>query len=158
MLNGASANSDDGARLDITANGFLGGDVRVINPHAPINKQHSLSSTYKKHERIEIRAYEQCVHEIEHGSFTPPSQEARAMLPMFSSRGLLQFQSYSLTLTWMRCKLSYTFHPMQLAVSPGVLCHQRASCCLSLVFPNLVLCYCLFSVVSLLFVLYYYLF
>ena len=69
MLNGTSANTDDGARLDIAANGFWGGkferayfDVRVFNPHAPTNKQQSLSSTYKKHERIKIRAYEQCVH------------------------------------------------------------------------------------------------
>ena len=39
MLNGASANTDDGAWLDIAANGFWGGkferayfDVRVFNP------------------------------------------------------------------------------------------------------------------------------
>ena len=64
LLNGASANTHDGARLDIAANGFWGGkfertyfDVRVFNPHAPTNKQQSLSSTYKKHERIKIRAY-----------------------------------------------------------------------------------------------------
>ena len=42
LLTGLSANVQDGARLDIAANGFWGGrfertyfDVRVFNPHAP---------------------------------------------------------------------------------------------------------------------------
>ena len=45
-LTGATANHQDGARLDITASGFCGGtyertffDVRVFNPHAPSNRQ-----------------------------------------------------------------------------------------------------------------------
>ena len=77
-LTGASAITEDGARLDITANGFWGGhferayfDVRIFNPHAPSNRQQSLVSTYKKHERAKIRAYEQRVREVEHGSLTP---------------------------------------------------------------------------------------
>ena len=44
-LTGATANHQDGARLDIAANGFWGGkyertffDVRVFNPHAPSNR------------------------------------------------------------------------------------------------------------------------
>ena len=49
---GASANSNDGACLDISANGFGGGgggggvlrelffNVRVFNPHAPTNGRH----------------------------------------------------------------------------------------------------------------------
>ena len=43
-LTGASSNVQDGAHLDIAANGFWGGrfertyfDVRVFNPHAPSN-------------------------------------------------------------------------------------------------------------------------
>ena len=59
-LRGASANCQDGARLDIAANGFWGGtfektyfDVRVFNPFAPSNRQTQLSTTggtYRKHE------------------------------------------------------------------------------------------------------------
>ena len=56
-LRGASANIQDGARLDIAANGFWGGrferaffDVRVFNPHAPTNRQPQLSSCYRRHE------------------------------------------------------------------------------------------------------------
>ena len=60
----ASAIRDDNARLDISATGFWGGsyqkamfDVRVFNPYAPSNKNTSLSSTYKRHEREKKRAY-----------------------------------------------------------------------------------------------------
>jgi hypothetical protein len=77
VLNGASAITDDGARLDVAANGFWGGrherayfDVRVFNPHTPSNRQ-PLAACYRKHENIKKRAYEQRVREIEHGSFTP---------------------------------------------------------------------------------------
>ena len=47
-LNGASANSQDGARLDVSANGVWGGrfqktyfDVRVFNPLGPSNRNHA---------------------------------------------------------------------------------------------------------------------
>ena len=56
VLTGATANTQDGARLDISANGFWGGsyqktffDVRVFNPHAPSNRHGSLSSCHRKH-------------------------------------------------------------------------------------------------------------
>ena len=77
-LTGATANSQDGARLDISANGVWGGrsektyfDVRIFNPYAPSNKNMAPSACYKKHEREKKRAYEQRVREIEHSSFTP---------------------------------------------------------------------------------------
>ena len=54
----ATAIRDDNARLDISANGFWGGnteramfDVRIFNPFAPSNRLTKLSATYKKHER-----------------------------------------------------------------------------------------------------------
>ena len=67
VLNGASAITDDGARLDIAANGFWGGrrerayfDVGVFNPYVPSNRQ-PLAACYRKHENIKNRAYEQRV-------------------------------------------------------------------------------------------------
>ena len=76
VLTGASAITDDGARLDVAARGFWGGhferaffDVRVFNPYAPSNRQ-PLRACYKKHENQKKRAYEQRIREIEHGSFT----------------------------------------------------------------------------------------
>ena len=39
-LSGASAITEDGARLDVAANGFWGGrfDVKVFNPRSPLNR------------------------------------------------------------------------------------------------------------------------
>ncbi len=42
-------------------------DVRVFNPHAKSHRQSSLSTCYCKHKK---RAYEQCIKEVEHSSFT----------------------------------------------------------------------------------------
>ena len=123
-LTGSSAILEDGARLDIAVNGFWGGryerayfDVRVFNPHAPSNHQQSLASTYRRHERIKIRAYEQRVREVEHGSFTPLvmslsggcSNAANVCYKRLASMLAEKWdQSYSSTLAWMRCKLSFT--------------------------------------------------
>ena len=77
-LTGATSNAQDGARLDIAANGFWGGrfertyfDVRVFNPHAPSNRHSNLSSCYRKHESLKKRAYEQRIRKVKHASFTP---------------------------------------------------------------------------------------
>ena len=53
----ASSNTEDGARLDLSANSFWGGrcektyiDVKVFNPHAPSNRSTNAKSIYRKHE------------------------------------------------------------------------------------------------------------
>ena len=68
----------DSARLDVAVNGFWGGrsegcfiDVRVFSPFAPSNSSSSLSSTFRKHEKIKHRAYGQHVREVERATFTP---------------------------------------------------------------------------------------
>ena len=78
VLTGKTAMTEDGARLDIAANGLWGGrhertfvDVRVFNPYAPSNSNQTLSSCYKSHEKSKKRAYEQRVREVEHAMFTP---------------------------------------------------------------------------------------
>ena len=55
----STANTQDGARLNIVMNELWGGrserafvDVRVFNPFAPFNTTNSLSTCYKKHENI----------------------------------------------------------------------------------------------------------
>ena len=65
-LSHTSANSSDGARLDIAVNGFLGGrfeqtylDVRVFNPLAASNFNTDISKCYRKHENAKKRAYTQ---------------------------------------------------------------------------------------------------
>ncbi len=70
-LRGASTNRQDGARLDIAANGFWGGtfertyfDVRIFNPLAPSNRHTQLSSAYRKHERIKKRAWKRMSYDV----------------------------------------------------------------------------------------------
>ena len=71
ILNHRSSNTE-GARLDVCAQGFWGNrhqrplfDVRVLNPLAPSNCRSSLASTYRKHESLKRRHYEQRVRKIE---------------------------------------------------------------------------------------------
>ena len=78
QLNGASANSQDGARLDLSANGVWGGrfqktyfDVTVFNPLAPSNRNQALAAVYRKRELEKKRAYQQQIQDVEHSSFTP---------------------------------------------------------------------------------------
>ena len=78
ILTGATANTQDGARLDISADSFWGGtyeksffNVRVFNPDAPSNRRIPLSSCYRKHEQTKKGMYEQRCREVEHASFTP---------------------------------------------------------------------------------------
>ena len=62
-LNLASANTTDGARLDVHARGFWNVcqdayfDVRVFNPNASSNRTRSLSAIYKRHEHEKKRTY-----------------------------------------------------------------------------------------------------
>ena len=62
----SSANSEDGARLDVAAYGFWGGrfekafmDVRVFNPSAQSNRRGPLASVYRRHELEKKRQYDQ---------------------------------------------------------------------------------------------------
>ena len=74
----SSSNTDDGAQLEIAANGFWGGqcekkyvDVKVFNPHTPSNRSTSSKGVYRRHKMTKKRSYECRICEIEHGTFTP---------------------------------------------------------------------------------------
>ena len=119
-----SANREEGTRLDIAADDFWGGDrnraffdVRVFGPFAQSHWNTSLSQCYKKNEREKRRVYDQCFREVDHGSFSPlVFSTAGGMGPTASvvykriASMLAQKcdQSYSKTLYWIRCKLSYS--------------------------------------------------
>ena len=122
QLSGATANSQDGARLDVSANGVWGGryentffDMRVFNPHTPSNKNETLSACYREHEREKKRAYEQRIHEVEHSSFIPLVLSATGGMGReaicFYKRTMLAQKwdySYSTTLCWLRCCLTFS--------------------------------------------------
>ncbi len=118
----ASANANDGARLDIRARGFWTArqdtffDVRVFHSNAPSNRSGRLSAVYKRHEDEKKRAYGQRVREFEHGVFTPlvmstsggMGREAQTfykrLADMLAQKREMQ---YSILMGWLRCKLSF---------------------------------------------------
>ena len=124
QLSGATTNSQDGARLDISANGVWGGrfektffDVRVFNPHAPSNRNQTPSACYRKHEREKKRAYAQRILEVEHSSFTPlvfsatggMGREATCFYKRLATMLAQKWDySYSTTLCWLRCRLTFS--------------------------------------------------
>ena len=66
VMSKRTANTTEGALLDIAMNGFWGGryersflDVGVFSPHVPSNKNISIQKCYRKHEMEKKCAYEQ---------------------------------------------------------------------------------------------------
>ena len=119
----ATANTSDGARLDIAMNGFWGGrfeksfvDVRVFNPYAPANRTLTISTCYKNHENQKKRVYDQRIREVEHATFTPLvlsatgglARQATVFYKRLASLLSSKFnQPYSQTMNWLRCRLSF---------------------------------------------------
>ena len=122
-LHGSSANIEDGARLEVAADGFWGRrferaffDVRVFNPHAPSNQTSQIATSYRHNENEKRQVYKQSVREIEHASFTPfvlsciggigPS----VTITLKGLRALLADKhnsSYSMVMGLLRCHLSF---------------------------------------------------
>ena len=140
QLRGTTANSQEGARLDIVANGVWGGtfertyfDVRVFNPHAPSNRHSDLQSVYRKHEQQKKRAYEQRIREIEHATFSPLvlsatgglAREATTFYKRLASMLTSKWDhTYSSTLCWLRCRLAFSLLRSSIQAIRG----SRSSC------------------------------
>ena len=123
-MSGRSANTTNGARLDVAASGLWGGrrertlmDVRVFNPFAPSNRNTTLDRCYTKHEREKVRAYGQRVREVEHATFVPLVMSATGGLAKQATNFYKRLaslladkweQPYSTTLYWLRCSLSFS--------------------------------------------------
>ena len=141
QLNGASANSQDGARLDVSANGVWGGrfqktyfDVRVFNPLAPSNRNQAPVAVYRKHELEKKRAYQQRIQEVEHSSFTPlvlsatggMGNEATIFYKRLASLLAQKWDfPYNTTLCLLRCHLNYS-HPFKQSEVPDPLRDMHA--------------------------------
>ena len=118
-----TANRQDEARADIHARGFWGRqqsaflDVRVFHPNAPSYRKSSIPSIYRRHELQKKREYGDRIREVESASFTPlvfsttggMGREAitfyRRLAEKLSRRDAT---SYSGTLAWIRCTLSFS--------------------------------------------------
>ena len=123
-LKGASAITQEGARLDVAADGFWGSrferaffDVRVFNPYAPSNRKSSLQTCYRNHENVKKRSYEQRIREVEHGTFSPlvfssTGGMGRAAITTYKRLATLisakRDEHYSSIMGWIRCRLSFS--------------------------------------------------
>ena len=123
-LSGASANSQDGARLDVAMNGLWGGryektylDIRVFNPFAPSNRHSNLSTCYRKHENEKKREYEQRILNVEHASFSPIVMSCTGGFGRIATNTYKRLasllaekrnQAYGPTMCWLRCRLSFS--------------------------------------------------
>ena len=119
-----SANTETGARLDVRAQGFWGAhhqqayfDVRVFNPLATSNRQTTISTCFRSHDREKRRVYEQRVREVERGSFTPlvfsalggvsrPTEITYKRLA--SLLATKKDHHYSIIISFIRCRLSFS--------------------------------------------------
>ena len=114
-------NVEDGARLDISVNGFWGGrcektflDVKVFNPYAVSNHSSAPRAVYRSHENMKKCSYQAWIHEVEHGTFTPlifsatgrMSDEAYAFYKHLAS---LLSEHYAAVMGWLRCCLSFLY-------------------------------------------------
>ena len=114
-----TSNSEDGARLDVTAQGFWG-DRRCtcfLYPNASSTRKMQLPSAYRLHQSQKQRSYDQRVREVEHGSFTPlifstsggmgkcASVTYKRLASLLSTK---QEQFYGATIVWIRCCLSFS--------------------------------------------------
>ena len=119
-----TANREDGARLDVAAERFWGGDrqrtffdIRVFNPFALSYCYTPLAQCYRRNEMEKKRAYDQRVREIEHGSFSPlvfsttggmgttATVVYKRLAAMISEK---HEKPYSKTMQWIRCRLSFS--------------------------------------------------
>ena len=124
QLSGATANSTDGARLDVATNGLWGGrfektymDIRVFNPFTPSNRHSNLTTCYRRHENEKKREYKQRILEIEHASFSPIVMSCTGGLGRSATSTYKRLaslladkwnQAYSPTMCWLRCTLSFS--------------------------------------------------
>ena len=142
-----SANSEDGARVDVVAENFWGRDrqraffdIRVFNPFAPSYRNTSLTQCYRRNELEKRRAYDERIREVEHGSFSPLVFSAAGGMGATANVVYKRIASliadkhnkpYSKTMNWLRCRLSFSLlrsAVMCLRGSRSSLHHPISSC------------------------------
>ena len=123
QFNNRSTTSDNGARLDIAANGFWGVrferaffDVKVFNPFASSSVNSGVPALYKRSERQKRNKYEARIREVEHATFTPlvwsTSGGAGPTCVIFLKRlaSMLaekRSETYSVIMAWLRCRIGF---------------------------------------------------
>ena len=119
-----TANTEDGARLDVQAQGFWGGKHqgaffwhKVFNSYALNNCKSTMESVYRRHEREKRHCYERRTLKMEHGSvtslvFSAVGGMGTAATVMYKRLVSLladkHAQSYSKTMSCIWCLLNFS--------------------------------------------------
>jgi len=118
-----TSNTQENARLDISARGFWTRgeraffDIRVFDPTAPSYINQTLEAAHKRQENEKRRAYEERIINIEHASFTPlvfsvTGGMSTGTLKTYSRLAEMladkRGQPRSVVTAWMRCRLSFS--------------------------------------------------
>ena len=136
----ATANREDGARLDVSAVGFWGGhhqraffDVKVFNPTASSYRATPVASLYRRFEKEKRRKYEQRIREVEMGSFTPLVFSTfggiSGCTSIFYKRlayllSLKREVPYSSVMSWLRCRIGFSLLRSAIACLRGARSHS----------------------------------
>ena len=100
-------------------------DIRVLNPLAPSNTTSTPSACYRRHEKEKQRAYEQRIREIEHASFVLSTTGGMGPIATKFYKRLADRlaskwnSSYSQTIGWLRCRLSFSLLPSSILCIRG---------------------------------------
>ena len=122
-LNYKTANTSNGARVDISARGFWTRgqrafvDIRIFDPMAYCHHNLTLEAAHQRNEQEKIRAYGERIQHVDQGSFTPlvftTSGGMSPKAKCFYSRlaelmAEKKHQPRSQVVAWMRCRLSFS--------------------------------------------------
>ena len=119
-----STSTDDGAQMDIKANGLWGSrfsrtsfDVKIFNPHGK-SCPRTIKDAYKSHESIKRNKYAERIRETEHSSFNVlvfacsggagPSA-SRVMKQLATKVSKKRGEPYADTISYIRTKISFAF-------------------------------------------------
>ena len=118
----AGANTNDGARLDVSGLGFWVPmsralfDIRVFNPMALTNWTRGLAASYRYHQQEKKLHYNKRVLEVEKGSFSPlvfscsggAGPEATAFIKQLALKlSIKRQESYSATVSFIRRRIRF---------------------------------------------------
>ena len=110
-------------RVDVSARGFwMRGqrafcDIRVFDPMAPCYQNLTLAAAHERNEQEKLRAYEERIINVDHGSFTPLvfttsgglGPRAKAFYARLAEvMAEKKQQPRSSVTAWMRCRLSFS--------------------------------------------------
>ena len=116
-----SANTEEGARLDMKARGFWRRgqtafyDIRVTHVNSKTNSKKSTRDIFREHEEAKKREYLERVLEVEHASFTPlvfgtnggMGKECQHFINTLAEKlSKKQNEDYPEVISWLRVRLS----------------------------------------------------